>query len=210
MTMEQHPDAMAPPPTPSEQLEALLPGLRAEVEAVDPDVQKLSAIRAQLAADVRRLEAALEQAPAIAAQYSAGFERDLRLLADLAHARPELNPLLESALVGCRGAAQQCSEGPGQMRRLLDRVSHLSPAEVRHAVVPNLVAELRAQMRSLTTFPKAVPEMRSRLDHTLEAIRDRLTGSSAAPAMPALETLPPRPPGRPPRAQASLHDSQEV
>jgi hypothetical protein len=206
MTMEpEHPDAMAPPLSPTEQLETLVPRLRREAEAVDPDTQKLAEVRRLLDGDLRRLEAAAEQAPAVAARYSAGFARDASLLADLAREpRPGVHTLVEQAQLLASGALAQCTAGPGQLRRLLDRVRHLTAADLHHAVVANLVAKLRAQARSLAGFPQAVPAMRGRLDHALEQIRARLM-DAAAPATP-LETLPPRPAPRPTRAKASLHE----
>jgi Tfp pilus assembly protein PilN len=206
MREQEHPDVMAPL-TPTEQLETLLPRLHAEAEAANPDVQKLAEVRRLLDGDLRRLEAAAEQAPAVAAQYSAGFERDGRLLADLAREpRPGLRTLIEQAQHLAAGALGQCSAAPGQMRKLLDRVRHLTAADLRHAVVANVVEEWRAQARNLTGFPQAAPEMRSRLDHALAVIRDRLM-DSAAPVAPQ-ETLPPRPAPRPTRAKTALHEEE--
>jgi hypothetical protein len=199
---EAHQQPDAGPRSISDELAAMVPALHAEVEAADPDTAKLQEARRQLDPVRRALEAARAATPSVVGQYVAGFERDVALLRDLAHERrPGLQALIEHALQGAQGALSACTAIGGQHQRALDRLRTLSEADVHHTTPAVLVAGLRSQFQGLASFPQGVAAMRRQLDEKLRVIRDRLAGSSAAPATAALETLPPRPPSRQERAK---------
>jgi hypothetical protein len=200
MPITRERDTTTQTPNAGDVLAALLPGLRRQDRAADPDKGRLAELRKLLAPDEAAIEAAIEPTSTVVAQLTSSFERDVSSLTELSRQRRRgLDTAIEFALVGARGGLDLCLGIGGRQRSALDKIRGLSTSDVHHSSPAVVAAALRERFAGLATFPAGIAELRRRLDDRLQEITQRL--AVAPPVAPP--TAPPlkRGPGRPPKAK---------